>query len=163
MSNVRSTFASKHHKVQLQKPGTYVIRTKVRWDNKQTNTFTLSAYASIKLELNHIPTIKHFLKNLFTKCSRFGNKREMKNNCSGVYENYSNYVYMFFRNKGDRTWVLEVQFTKLDNLKFAKTVKNAGNSVKLSIPPGGKEIIYMKAIDPRHNIRYDQKIGYKFQ
>lgn len=163
MGNVRSTFASKHYKVELKKPGNYVIRTKVRWDNKQTNTFTLSAYAPAKLELQHIAPIKHFLKSLFVKCARFGTKKEMKNNCSGVYENYSNYSYLLFRNKGAHTWVLDINFTRLDNLKMAKSVKANGNNVKLAIPPGGKELIYLKAVNARQSIRYDWKFGYKFQ
>ena len=143
----RSIYPSKKCKLDITEPGEYIIRTKVRWRNRQRNKFTLSAYCQTKIDLERIDPIKDFLCKLFKNMGQKSEKKDMGNNCSLVYSFYLHHLYIYLENKGTSKWVIDIKFTKLQNLKLGKAFKVNDNHFRLEIMPGETKVAIAKKIE----------------
>lgn len=143
----RSIYPSKKCKLDITEPGEYIIRTKVRWRNRQRNKFTLSAYCPTKIDLERIDPIKDFLCKLFKNMGQKSEKKDMGNNCSLVYSFYLHHLYIYLENKGTSKWVIDIKFTKLQNLKLGKAFKVNDNHFRLEIMPGETKVAIAKKIE----------------
>lgn len=143
----RSIYPTKKCKLLITEPGDYIIRTKVRWRNNQRNKFTLSAYSPIKIDFEKINPIKDFTVKLFKNIGQKAEKKDMGNNCSLAYAFYLNYLYIYMENKSTKKWIVDIKFTKLQNLKLGKAFKVDDNNFHLEIMPGETQIAIAKKIE----------------
>src|SRR5689334_14853541 len=107
----RTIYSTKDYKLLIREPGTYYIRTKVRWRNGETGKFTLSAYAPVKIELEHIKPLKTFFFNYYLNVGHKSNLKDMDNDCKMASGYHSHQLYLYFINHSGKTWVIDIEFS----------------------------------------------------
>jgi len=129
-------------------PGNYIVRVKVRWVSGQEEQFTLSAYASSKITFEKSEKIKDFYYHYYMYHGAKGKKQDMKNGCIFTSGYLGDHMFCYYENNGTRTWNLDITFKDMKNLRVARYNRTGENQCKFSVPPGGKEVVVVKKIDP---------------
>jgi len=112
----------------------------------------LSAFSSYPLTLKKVKSRDHpdFLEQVYLdagarSCDRYqlGNKCEFTSSWVGPH------LYLYGLNKGTKTWHLEINFNKLENLQLCKKYRTSENVLKMEIPPRGQAVAYAKRINTK--------------
>ena len=139
-------FATNKIKMKLSE-GKYIIRVKVRWADEGKHNFTLNAFSQYPLSLKKVKAQNYpdFLEKVYLDAgSRSGELYQLGNRCEFGSSWCGSHLWLYGINKGNKTWNLEINFNKLDNLKLSKKYKTSENVVKLVIPPNGQGVAFVK-------------------
>ncbi len=133
--------------MEITQPGDYVIRTKLRWGTGKSGKYTLSAYAPLKIEIEKTEPIKNFLAQMLINVGRKAEQKPMGDGCTMASAFYSHYLYIYLNNPTNQKWTIDITFTKLQNLRLAKSWKE--NEQKLHIEVGAQEsqVAILKKVD----------------
>jgi len=155
----RSIYPSKQMKLDITQPGDYVIRTKMRWRYGTSGKYTLSAYAPFKIEMEKTEPIKDFLPQLLRNIAKKAEQKPMGDGCTMASAFYSYYLYVYLNNPTKKKWVIDIDFTKLQNLKLSKGWKQGEKKFHIEVGPQQSEIAILKKIDVTGGASY----GWQFE
>jgi len=87
----------------------------------------------------------------------------MNNDCHYGNEYLGDHMFIYGENKGNFKWILEVTFTGWQNLKLAKYHREQPNKIRMVIPPGGKDVVVVKKIDPSKGCSNEWKFTQRWE
>ena len=154
----RSIYPCAACKVKLT-PGEYLIRTKIRWVNKEGGDFTVSSYAPFKINLEKIPSVKDYLKRMLENVGQKAQKQIFPEQGFELYGGfYSHYIFTYLKNTGKVAWDFKAFFDKLDNVRLGKYGRVTDDTVSVRVEPGTVEILIAKKIDVTAKAAFNFKL-----
>jgi len=145
----QTTYASEDIKIKLPE-GKYVIRAKVKWLDEQQHGFSLSVFSQSEVTLKeaNAKDYPNFLERMYEETgSRTKERYQLSNGCEFFSAWSGSHLWVYAFNGGNKTWDLQVKFTKMDNLKLCKKYSTESpDTLRLVIPPGQQKAGYAKRV-----------------
>ena len=144
-------YADNKIKIKLSE-GRYIIRVKIRWVNGGQHDFTFNTFSSYPLSFRKIKSKDNadFLERVYLDSGNRSTERyQLGNKCEFASSWCGPHLWLYGINKGTKTWHLEINFNKLENLKLCKKYRTSDNILTLVIPPKGQAVAFAKRINTK--------------
>jgi hypothetical protein len=133
---LKTVYPSRKHKLKLV-PGRYIVRVKAFWTNANVNReYRITTLSERKIELTQMEKIPFFLPRNYLLNPEIDRKRKKKKDRQFIYDFNGYNTYIYAENNTDKNWLIDIEFSELDNFKIAKPWKYSENKIKIKIPPG---------------------------
>lgn len=134
--------------IELQ-PGKYVMRVKTPWKNKDESDFVITTYSDQEVFLDyHLNKEKNsrFLEKFYLDIARdMGDKYLQGKECYFASGWEGNHLWIYMQNdSSDKTWDLEINFKKMENMRMSKRYKLEDTAFKVQLGPKTDKIAYLK-------------------
>ena len=156
-------YISEEGNVNLES-GTYLIQVKVMAkSSKSICQGTLVAYSNKPLTFKPVEN-KKVLEEVFVS---LGESNDMKEPCGVGCEFtsgwWSIYYWLYFENKSNKKWEIEVSFENLTNLKVGKLFQTSPHTLKVVVEKGQKKVGYLLKKDPAEPGDFKLDINHNFE
>ena len=129
-------------------PGSYILRSKVYWNEGGSNEAVLSSYSDVPIDITPVKNkqiYKSFLEKWFLEPTPECKLKKTKEDCQYGSEWLNLSLYgLYAENNGNRTFKLTIDFKELTGLKLGKLHKTSDTQIKLVVPPKQKMSAYLK-------------------
>ena len=162
-SGAKICYISEEGNVNLE-PGTYLIQVKVMAkSSKSICQGTLIAYSNKPLTFKPVEN-KKVLEEVFVS---LGESNDMKEPCGAGCEFtsgwWSIYYWLYFENKSNKKWEIEVSFGNLTNLKVGKLFQTGPHTLKVVVEKGQKKVGYLLKKDPAEPGDFKLDMNHNFE
>jgi len=132
------------------RPGRYILCVKIKWVDEKAHDFYLNIFSSssVKVSQSDASQNQNFLEKVYLSMGALSNDKFcLGRECEFASGWSGSHLWIVAFNRGDKTWNLEVEFEKMQNLKISKKFRSKeGNSVQFALKPQQKAAAYAKRV-----------------